>query len=254
MLRTVKGYVLYGLGLFIVLALMAAGAVYWWPSFSENVTKLKVFASPMPMLGDMLNQIEKGGVAAYLVGQHFFKAGNTVGVGGAILFAAGAIAGEAHRGTLEMWLARPVSRARLLTERFVGGLLVTVLPVFITSALVPWMLGWVGESMSFGDLMRCSAHCAALLGAIFSLTFLWSAGSSDPMRIIFVMLMFFVFQFAMYMVKTATDYSLFRAADIEVYMKVVLQDRLDWRYVGPMLATIVLSYLGALRLFARRVP
>ncbi len=254
MLRTVRGYLAYGAGLFIVLALMIAGAIYWWPSFAENVSKLKVFAAPMPMLGDMLNQIERGGVAAYVVGQHFFKAGNTVGVGAAILFAAGAVAGEAHRGTLEVWLARPVSRARLLSERFFGGLALTTLPVFLTSALVPWMLGWVDESMEFGDLMRCSAHCAALLGAIYGLTFLWSAASSEPMRIIFVTLMFCVFQFAMYMVKTATDWSLFRTADIEVYMEVVLFDRLDWRYVGPMVAVIAGSYLGALRVFARRVP
>lgn len=254
MLRTVRGYALYGLGVAIVLALMIGAAIYWWPSFSENVAKLKIFASPMPMLGDMLDQIEQGGVGAYVVGQHFFKAGNTVGVGAAILFAAGAIAGEAHRGTLELWLARPVSRTRLLSERFFGGLFVTCLPVFATSALIPWMLGWVDESMSFADLMRCSAHCSALLGAIFAVTFLWSAAASEPMRIIFVMLMFCVFQFAMYMVKTATDYSLFRLADIEVYMQVVLKDQLDWRYVGPMLAVIALSYAGALRVFARRVP
>jgi hypothetical protein len=233
---------------------MIAGAIYWWPSFSEHLGKLKVFAAPMPMLGGMLDQIEQGGVAAYVVGQHFFKAGNTVGVGAAILFAAGAIAGEAHRGTLELWLARPVSRARLLSERFFGGLLVTTLPVFATSALVPWMLGWVDESMAFSDLMRCSVHCSALLGAIFAITFLWSAAASEPWRIIFVMLMFCVFEFAMYMVKTATDFSVFRLADIEVYMRSVLENRLDWRYVGPMLAVIALSYLGALRVFARRVP
>lgn len=254
MLRTVRGYAAYGLGLTIVLALMIGGAIYWWPSFAVNVAKLKVFASPMPMLGEMLDQIEQGGVGAYVVGQHFFKACNTVGVGAAILFAAGAVAGEAHRGTLELWLARPVSRARLLSERFFGGLFVTCGPVFATSALVPWMLGWVGEDMSFADLMRCSAHGSALLAAIFALTFLWSTASSEPMRIIFVMLMFFVFQFAMYMVKTATDYSVFRLADIEVYMRAVLENRLDWRYVGPMLAVVALSYLGALRVFARRVP
>jgi hypothetical protein len=254
MLRTFRGYAIYGLGLTLVMALMIGAAIYWWPSFAINVGKLKVFAAPMPMLGDMLNQIEQGGVGAYVVGQHFFKAGNTVGVGGAILVAAGAIAGEAHRGTMELWLARPVSRARLLSERFFGGLLVTCLPVFASSALIPWMLGWVDESMSFADLMRCSVHCSALLGAIFALTFVWSAAASEPMRIIFVMLMFCVFQFAMYMVKTATNYSLFRLADIEVYMEAVLKNQLDWRFVGPMLAVIALSYVGALRVFARRVP
>lgn len=254
MLRTARAYVTYGLGLTLVFCLMIAAAIYWWPSFSQNLDKLKVFAAPMPMLGDMLKQIDQGGVAAYVVGQHFFKAGNTVGVGAAILFAASAVAGEAHRGTLEPWLARPVSRARLLTERFVGGLCVTVLPVFLTSALVPFMLDWVGESMPFSDLMRCSAHCAALLGAIYSLAFLWSSASSDPMRIVFVLLMFFVFQFAMYMVKTATDYSLFRIADIEVYMKVVMFNRFDWRYVGPLLGVIGASYLGARKVFAARVP
>jgi len=254
MLRTKRAYVAYGLGLTLIVGLMLAGAIYWWPTFSVNVTQLKVFALPVPMLGDMLNQIERGGVAAYVAGQHYFKAGNTVCVGAAILFASGAVAGEAQRGTLEVWLARPVSRARLLTERYVGGLLVTLAPLFLTSALVPWMLTWVDESMGFGDLMRMSVHCAAMLTAIYSLAFLWSTASSDPMRIIFVVLMFFVFQFAIYLVKTATNYSFFRLADIEVYMKIVLHDRLDMRIVGPFVAVSVVSYVTSLRVFARRVP
>lgn len=254
MVRGLRGYLAYGLGYLVVLTAMLAGAIYWWPSFAVNLGQLKVFASPLPMLGEMLTEIEKGGAAAYVVGQHFFKAGNTVGVGAAILFASGAIAGEAHRGTLELWLSRPVSRARLLTERFVAGLLATVAPIFAASSLVPWMLRWSGETMDLGDLWRCSFHCAALLAGIYSVAFLWSAASSDPLRIIFVLLMFFVFQFAMYLVKTATNISLFRVADIEIYMAIVTKDRLDWRYVAPMLAVVALGYVGALRLFARRVP
>jgi ABC-type transport system involved in multi-copper enzyme maturation permease subunit len=60
-------------------------------------------------------------VFAYVTGQHFFKGCNTLGTAAAVLLAVGAVAGEAHRGTLEIWLARPLSRRRILSERWVQG-------------------------------------------------------------------------------------------------------------------------------------
>ena len=62
------------------------------------------------------------GVSAYVTAQHFFKGCNTLGAACAILFAFGAIAGEAHRGTLyldevaDMPLSTQARILRVLTE------------------------------------------------------------------------------------------------------------------------------------------
>ncbi|MEM9381699.1 MAG: ABC transporter permease subunit [Planctomycetota bacterium] len=254
MVRGLRGYALYGLGFFLVLEIMLGAAIYWWPSFEENIESLKTFATPLPMLGEMLDQIDRGGVAAYVVGQHYFKGCSTLGTAAAILFAAGAIAGEAHRGTMEMWLARPVSRARLLTERFVGGMIAVVLPVFATSATVPAMLRFFDKTMEWGDLWRSSFHMCAFLLVVYAVTFLWSSYGSEPLRISFVMMFGAILVFALYLVESVTNYSLYRFVDIEVFMEIVIADSLDWRMVAPMLALTLVLYGLSLRAFRTRVP
>jgi ABC-type transport system involved in multi-copper enzyme maturation permease subunit len=62
--------------------------------------------------------------------QHFFKGCNALGGMVAVIFAMNAVAAEAQRGTLEIWLARPLSRRRLLLERWAAGAIWLSLPVF----------------------------------------------------------------------------------------------------------------------------
>lgn len=252
--REIRSYLLRSAGFFVVLEVMLAAAIVWWPSFAENIGSIKNLASPLPMLRDMVDSLEQGGINAYVIGQHYFKGCNTLGATSAVLFAMGAVAGEAHRGTLELWIARPVSRARLLTERFVLGWLATALPVFASSATVPWLLQRVDETMAWNDLLLCSLHQSLFLGCIYTVTFVLSCASSQPIRIAFVMLFLSIFQFAIYMVKTITDWSLFRLVDIEVFTRITLRDGLLTGPTAAFVAVHVLGYLLALRLFARRVP
>ena len=254
MFRNLKGYVVFGLGFFVVLELMLVAAVYFWPTFEENIEAIRSMASVLTGLGQIISQIDQFGVTGYIVGQHYFKGCSALGTAAAVLFAANAIAGEAHRGTMEMWLARPVSRLRLMSERWLGGLLAIVIPVFVTSATVPALLTLVDKSMDQSDLLRCSIHMSAFLLAVYSLTFLWSCHGSDPMRISFVVLFASILVFALYLVEGLTNYSLYRLVDIEVFMDIVLQDRLDWWIVGPLLGVSALFFGLSLRGFRARVP
>ena len=254
MIRGLKGYALYGFGFFLVLELMLAAAIYWWPNFMENITSYKALAAPMPILGKLMKQADEGGVAGYVVVQHFFKGCSTLGTASAILFASGAVAGEAHRGTMELWLARPVSRLRLLTERYILGLLAVIIPVFATSFTIPQLLTLVDQTMEWSDLVRCSVHMSAFLAVVYSIAFLWSCLGSEPLRISFTMLFLSILTFAIYMVETITNYSLYRLVDAKVFMKIVLRDQLNWTAVGPMLLLTAFLYGLSFKAFARRVP
>ncbi|MFT4537705.1 MAG: ABC-type transport system involved in multi-copper enzyme maturation permease subunit [Planctomycetota bacterium] len=254
MWREARFYAWRSLGFFVVLELLLVGAILWWPQFSENIGSIKAIASPIPMLAAMVDTLEQGGVSAYVVGQHFFKGCNTLGAAAAVLFAMGAVAGEAHRGTLELWLARPVSRARLLTERYVLGWLAVAIPIFASSMTVPALLNMHDESMPVADLLRCSLHQSVFLGALYSITFFFSSFGQNPTKIAFVTLFLSIFQFAIYMVKTITHWSLFRLADVDVFMKITLSGSLVWSKMGPLIAVHVLAYVGSRIAFARRVP
>ena len=77
--RDARNYLLFGSMLFIVLEVLLALAIIWWPSFAEHTGVLKQLAAPLPMLAEQLNLIDMIGVPAYVVAQHFFKGCNTLG-------------------------------------------------------------------------------------------------------------------------------------------------------------------------------
>jgi ABC-type transport system involved in multi-copper enzyme maturation permease subunit len=250
--RTVRSYLLPALGYFVVLELMLIAAIYYWPDFRENVGTFRNMA-PAALKG-LVDAFGSGGVSSYVNGQHFFKGCNTLGTAAAVLFSMGAVAGEAHRGTLEIWLARPFTRRRLLLERWIAGALALCIPVFITSATIPKLLAMHGETMEYSDLMLCSVQQSLLLLIIYSITFLWSVHSSRPARLALVMLFASTMQFALYLVKGITHFSLYRLSDLNVYSKILLRNELDLALVLPMVAVIGILLALSLRGFARRTP
>ncbi|MBL8858566.1 MAG: ABC transporter permease subunit [Planctomycetes bacterium] len=241
------------LAYFVVLELLLVAAILFWPDFEGNLDALRSMA-PLEALKGIVDQIGEAGVSAYVNGQHFFKGCNTVGMLAAVVFGMGAVAGEAHRGTLEIWLARPLSRRRILFERWTAGALAISIPVFATSATVPWLLDRVHEEMSFQALMLGSVHQSLFLIAIYSLTFLFSCVSSKPTLIAFVMLMFTIFEFALYMIQDVTHASIFRFADIDVYANIGAFHKLDWRLCVPIAGVSVVALALSQYAFSRRVP
>ena len=256
MLRSFRSYLVYGTGLFVVLEIMLFAAVWYWPEFMENIGSIFKLAKFSPILSQQVTAIEEGGVVAYIVGQHFFKGCSAVGVSGAVLFAANTIAGEAHRGTLEIHLARPVSRARLMAERWFGGLVAIALPVLLTSLTIPPMMEAreIEPLMDWSDVVRCSVYMSIFLAPVYAATFAWSAMSSEPLRSSLTALFLAILAFALYFVEMATNYTPFRLVDIRVFMDIVDNDALDWRYAAPMLVSTAVLYFVALRAFRARTP
>ena len=242
-----------GLFLGLVLELMLVPAILYWPSFEQNVGKLRAM-TPLPVLKQLVTSLEEGGVFAYVAGQHFFKGANVLGAVAAVLFAMGAVAGEAHRGTLEILLARPVSRRRILTERYVQGALALTLPLLLTTLTIPWLLTFVDEPGGLRPYMLAALHESIFLLAIYSLSFCWSSLGRRPMAIATGMLFLTILQFALYLVERVTHWSAIRLVDIEVLMRIYGQRSLDLAIIGPLLGVSAVAFLVAQIAFARRVP
>jgi len=251
--RENRFYLWGGLAYFVVLEALLVGAILFWPDFEDNAEALRDFLPAGPLM-QSFDQIVAGGVAAYVHGQHFFKGCNTVGTLAAVILAMNAVAGEANRGTLEIWLARPVTRRRLLLERWLGGAAAVTLPVFATTLTIPWLLSRVDTEMALGPLMLGAVHQSLLLLAIYSATFLWSCLTSRPVFIVFGMLLFTVLQFAMYLIQVVTHWSIFRLADIDVYARIGATHALDWRICAPLVLVSAILVAISLVVFARRTP
>ncbi|HED64186.1 MAG TPA: hypothetical protein ENJ09_01400 [Planctomycetes bacterium] len=246
--------ILGSLGCFLLLEAMLVAAILFWPQFLDNMGMVRTFAKPIPVLSGMLDEIDTGGVFAYIAGQHFFKGCSTLGTAAAALFAAGAVAGEANRGTLEILLARPQSRARILAERYLAGLVAFALPVLLSSATIPALAAHVGESVSYRASLLGAVHETIFLAVIYGLAFLISTRASHPISVALGVIFTSVFCFAIYMVKGLSSYSPFRLADIPEFVEIQHAGRLDPSLTASMLAVVALLYLAAHLSFRKRLP
>lgn len=253
MLAELRAVVWRTIASFALLEVMLALAILFWPQFEKNVEMLEGMA-PLDMLKRIVADVADQGVSAYVNAQHFFKACNTFGSFAAVLFAMGAVAGEAHRGTLEIWLARPMSRRRMLTQRWIAGAVAVVVPVLATTATVPWLLTFVNEEVELGPLFLCAAHQSLFLLAVYAATFAYSCASSRPWQIAFVMIGFTLTEFSLYMVQSVTHWSLYRLSDMEIYTRISLARELPLSIVLALLAFVVVAFETSQRVFARRVP
>lgn len=251
--RALRSTLVHALGYFVVLEAMLIAAILFWPDFQKGIPYFKSLSS-LPIAKDLLKPVEQTGVAGYIVVQHFFKGCNVMGAAAAVLFAMGAVAGEAHRGTLELWLARPLSRRRVLLERWVAGALALTLPVLVSSVTVPEALALIDEDLPRLGLTLCALHQSVFLLCFYSFTFLLSALSSRPIGIAFGMLLFTTFQFALYLITTLTHGSVFRLSDLDVYGAILEARALDLPLVGALVAFNAACVGAALYAFARRVP
>lgn len=244
---------LYALGFFVVLEAMLIPAILYWPNFAENIGALKS-VTPLPMLRDLIDEMDFGGAFAYIAGQQFFKACNTVGTAAAVLFASGAIAGEAHRGTLEIFLARPFSRARLLAERYVLGIIALLVPIFLSTLTIVPLADRVDEVLEYGPLLLCAVHESSLLVAVYSVVFFLSTRLSNPMPLAIGAIFVTSLEFALYMVEGVTNYSLYRLTDIHDFMAIDATGTLNFRVIGPLLAVSAVFFALSQWSFRRRLP
>jgi ABC-type transport system involved in multi-copper enzyme maturation permease subunit len=237
----------------VILEVMLVAAIRFFPNFEEHFETLRVLAGISSLQG-IMTQIEQGGVVGYVVAQQFFKGCNTLGTAAAVLFAVGAVAGEVHRGTFELWLARPYTRARILAERYAAGALAVVLPIFLTSATIPALCDGIGEEVLMRPMLLCAVQQSAFLLAIYSLTFCLSALGSNPTRIALGVLFASTFSFAIYMIEVVTHYSIYRLADVEVFLRIATDERLPAGQLASLLGASALLYAGAFAALRRRVP
>lgn len=249
-LRMVFGKAIaYGL----VLEAMLAAAVLYWPQFRDNVPSILRLV-PGRVMGGMVAAMTSKGAQGYVTFQHFFKGCHLLGGAAASIFAAWSVAGEAHRGTLEIWLSLPFSRRRLLAERYAAGLLAVVVPVIATTASIPWLLSLVKEEATLLPYLLAAVHECVFLAALYSATFLASAFGSRPVAIAFGAILLLVLELALYLVMEITHASIYRLADLDQFSRIFERGSLDPRVVLPLLLFSAACFLAAQAAFARRVP
>jgi ABC-type transport system involved in multi-copper enzyme maturation permease subunit len=253
MLGELRSRLWLAIAYFVTLELLLIGALAYWPQFAENLDKLRSLI-PLPVLQEMADEIEASGFPAYLAGQHFFKGANSIGGLVAVLFAMFAVALEVQRGTLEIWLARPVSRTRLFFERWLSGAFWLVLPVFLSTLSVPLIASYIDERVDMWPLVLSASHQSLFLLSIYAPTFLLSCWWANPLGIGFAMLLLALFQMSLYLIENVTHYSYFRLADVRVFVEIYDTESLPVGGTLVLLALVIVPTLLAWKRFAKLTP
>jgi ABC-2 type transport system permease protein len=121
--KTLRDQRMQIVGFGLAMGLMAASAVWLWPSVRDQLQNFEIPGAIQALLGSDLNFATPAG---YLSGRYFAWTILLVIVYAAIA-GTGAIAGEEGAGTMDLLLAQPISRAQALGQKLAALVLAVVL-------------------------------------------------------------------------------------------------------------------------------
>ncbi len=158
-LRAERGALLgWGLSTVALVAVVLA----FWPSIDGNDALTRSFSELPPSVQSAVGIADLGTPDGYLQGQLFSTLLPLIFLSFAIGRGARAIAGEEERGTIDLLLATPVRRARVVAEKglaLVAGLLLLALLTWLTLLAVCPL---VDVGLSAGRLAAATAGSAGL--------------------------------------------------------------------------------------------
>jgi ABC-2 type transport system permease protein len=155
----------YGLGL----ALMAALVVYIYPDYREQFADFEIPDALQGLVGDADFTTGTGFITAEILSWY-----PIILVVFAIMGGSSAVGGEEAGGTLDLVLAQPVSRRRLLLEKL-GGLLLAALGICVL-IYAGWLVSvpFVDIEVGFADLAVATLNFLPLV-ALFQVFSLWAS-------------------------------------------------------------------------------
>ncbi|MCL9814144.1 ABC transporter permease subunit [Natranaeroarchaeum aerophilus] len=146
--KRIKGSVYLSAGM----AVLAAVVIWVYPSFSDSFDEDELLEAYPPQLIQLFDIETMASIEGFLAFE-LYVFGWVILLGLYLAYsAAGIIADDIDRGRMDTLLAMPVTRRRLLTEKFAS----LAVPILLVNVLVPPVVlasvELIGESMSIADL------------------------------------------------------------------------------------------------------
>ena len=238
------------IGYTALLALNMVAGVFYWPEMRDNFPELIKFV-PFEPVQDFVRAFEAHGFWSYFCVQHFYKGAGMFGVAAAGLVGTGLVAREVDRRTMELLLSRPVSRERILFERWLCGAIVLLLPFLLTALLTIPFAARVEEEVEMLPTLLGATYSFLFVLMTFTITVALSTRFSHYLKAGMLVLGFMLMSLAIYMIQDLWDYSLYNLIDLDVVMPIA-DGIFPWLEAGWMVAVTLLAYGLALWGFKRR--
>ena len=238
------------IGYFLLLFVNMFAGTYYWPDLRDNFPEV-IKLIPLKPLQDFVAAFETNGYWAYFSVQHFFKGAGMFGIAAGGLMGSGLVAREVDRRTAELLLSRPVSRARILFQRWLAGAVMLLVPYLAVALYGWWAAPQVDEDLSFLLVVRGTLYTLLFILCAYTATVALSARFSHQLKAGILVLGLLLLQLAIYMIDRLWDWSLYNLIDLDITLPMD-GGPFPWLEAGWLAAFTLLFYGLALWGFRRR--
>lgn len=240
-----------------LLILMITGivVVYFYPTFKEIQPDLNSKMIGMPKFLKDLAQKQLSiitGYPAYLGSQWFEKNLKQFVVIFAILLAMGCLAKEAENKTLELLLSKPISRTRVILEKFItisaGMFFLTIIPSMI---IYPFSLFWGRDiiGLAITQLILGNIVIFSLAFVILSYTFFFSVLFNDQVKAAVGGIILTLVFWLLTLFKLTENFSIFNHCNS---MPLFLKGEMNWNEVSLLFSVGILFMFLSIYAFNRK--
>jgi ABC-2 type transport system permease protein len=239
------------LGYTAILGMALSGAIWYWPQLRDAEIMVLMQFIPLEGLRDFARGFQNEGFWAYFGVQHLFRGAGMFGIAAAGLLGTGIVAREVENRTAELLLSRPLSRTRILLERWFSGALCLLLPLLVVTILAWWLAPKVEESLDLAVALKATLFTWLFPLMAFSATTFLSTFFSQQLKAGIIVLGIFLLQLALYFVPELWGQSIYNLIDLDSSL---LFNRNEWprQQTWVMLSISALFVVGALMRFRRR--
>ena len=132
----------------------------------------------------LIGGMQREGFIYFTITQQMMKNIGIFGSALAIILGASAIAREIEAGTMELLLAQPISRRRILAEKYLFNLSVLAIPIMVSTLLAYPADLMIGESISLASLLIAGLYGFSIIAVVYSFTFFLGILIDTQMQVI----------------------------------------------------------------------
>jgi hypothetical protein len=163
----VRGTLLFALALAVLLELLLAAAVLFWPEFLANMRRSARWPRTCRCWARRVRRSTRQGFPAYVLVQHFFKGCNALGTPRRCC--SRRRPSRARRtAARSSSCSRGRSRARACSRALARGALALTLPIVLTSLTIPLLGARVDEYEPYGPYLACAALPDAVPAGVYT--------------------------------------------------------------------------------------
>jgi ABC-2 type transport system permease protein len=132
----------------------------------------------------MIGGLQSEGFIFFVMTQQFMKNLGIFGSALAVLLGASPVAKEMEAGTMEFLLAQPISRTRVLVEKYLFNLVLLAIPLLLSTLLVYPAARAIGAHIGLSALLVAGLYSFCLLAVVYTFVFLLGVLIDTQMHVI----------------------------------------------------------------------